>query len=596
MTSRTFHFGSDEEAVAAYGLLRMYEDIGMPYRIGHTTFVKESVESSLPRVRPYSPHWSLANVVRLGDAKAADRLFDREYLAGLKRVEVDSLFDIYLPAFERTVAVVNGPDRLKAETFGALAKSLPEVFSRLCYKCSPERRERLVDVLGSIYGSKRRKVFAGVGHFAHRLFDSMSVEECTHAVPSLIDFAMPDNLDEIEKREFVNPVVLIDKSESMRGEAVPVTEERIDELLDQLGKRGQDRDWTATKLVWLHDLGKLNEQQSERLGALLWDSVEPLGVPVVTGFYSFECMNPHPKGIEPEPRVKERLQTMIIDRMKDSRFDDVLDELRSSAGVVAWSRAEALELVETLSGWWNGEKHRLHHQVSMPFGSPADTKRKTSKAVSALSAVIAHLPADQDREEGVEPLREFLADLEANDIPARRLEAATSDMEDEGREDVIERVTAAMFDNDQEVVIDALLAAEVLARTFSAEEARGKFAPVGTMLVQGVQWRHRPALSHRLSVVAYLVKNQPWFLSGETLTGLFAGLGEIAEETTSGVRGNDQDGVISIRVSAASLASALSEYCHESGSDEPETIRRWRELCGDPDEFSEVKNAWRSGG
>ena len=392
-------------------------------------------------------------------------------------------------------------------------------------------------------------------------------------------FSTPDDLDEFERQEFVNPVLLVDKSESMRGEAVPVTEERIDELLDQLGKGGQDRDWTATKLVWLSVRDKLNGQQSERLGALLWDGVESLGVPVVTGFYSFVCMElPHPKDIEPGPRVKERLQMMIIDRMKDSRFDGVLDELRRSARVVAWSRAEALELVETLSRWWNENKHWLHHQVPMPFGSPADTKRTAKKAVSALSAVILHLPADQDREEGVEPLREFLANLEANGIPARRLEAAALGMEDEGQEDVIERVTAAMFDNDQEVVIDALLAAEVLARTFSAEEARGKFAPVGTMLVQGVQWRHRPALSVRLRIVADLVKNRSWFLLEEALTGLFAGLGEIAEETTSGVRGNDQDGVISIRASAASLASALFEYCHESGSDEPETIRCWREL------------------
>ena len=81
--SNTFHFRIDEEVVAAYGLLRMYEDIGMPYRMGHTAFVKRPVESTLPRVRPYSPHWALANIVRLGDEKAADGLFDREYLAGL---------------------------------------------------------------------------------------------------------------------------------------------------------------------------------------------------------------------------------------------------------------------------------------------------------------------------------------------------------------------------------------------------------------------------------------------------------------------------------------------------------------------------------
>ena len=594
MVSRTFHFGFDDEAVAAYGMLRMYEDIGMPYCIENTTFVKESVESSLPRVRPYSPHWALTNIVRLGEAKAADGLFDREYLASLGRDKVDSFFEIYLPALERTIATVNDPDRSEAKTFGSLANTLPEVFSRLCYKCSPAYRERLVGALGAIYGSKRRKVFAEVRRFADRLFDSMSVEERARAAPSLIDVPMPDDLDEIEKQEFVNPVLLIGRPGPVRGGALPVTAKRIDELLDQLADHAQDRAWTATKLVWLHDRDKLDRRQSERLGELLWDGVEAPGVPAVTGFNSLVCLKfPHPKGIDPEPRVKDRLRTMIEEPTEDSGFDDVLDELRNSAGMVEWSHAEALELAAAISGWWNRNKHLLHYQTPTPLGPPADyTKRTTIKAVNALSAVFSHLPADQDREEGAESLREFLADLGAHDFPARRLEAAVSGMENGISEDVLERVAFAMLDNDHEVVTDALSAARVLAHALGEEGTRGKFGRVGTMLVQGVQWRHRPALADRLRVVEDLVKNQPWFLSTEALAGLLAGLGEIVEETSSGVRGNDEDGLISIRASAASLAFALFEYYQASESDEPEAIRGFRELCSNPDEFSEVRNSW----
>ena len=65
-----------------------------------------------------------------------------------------------------------------------------------------------------------------------------------------------------------------------------------------------------------------------------------------------------------------------------------------------------------------------------------------------------------------------------------------------------------------------------------------------------------------------------------------------AEETSTGVRGNDQDGVIPIRAAAASLAFSLSHYFQQSGLNEPEAIRRWRELCTGSNEFAEVKNAW----
>lgn len=591
--SRTIHFGLDEEIVAAYGLLRMYEDVGMPYRMEHTWFVRESIEPTLLRVRLYSPHWALANIVRLGDAKAADGLFDREYLAGLRRDEIDRFFEIYLPAFERTIAMVNDPDGSEAETFKLLAETLPEVFSRLCYKCSPEYRQRLLDALGAMYGSKRRETFAEVRPFADRLFDSMSIGERARVVPMLIDFPVPDDLNEIETQKFVNPILLVDQHGSLRGDVLPVTSEKIDELFNQLAEDEQKRDWTLATLVWLHGRDKLNHRQSERLGELLWDGVEAPNVPVVTGFFGFVCIEiPHPGEIDPISRVKERLRTRIDDRTEGSRLDEILDELRHSASAVEWSRAEAFELVAMLSKWWHGNKLQLHYEMPMPFGSPADNiKRVTWKAVVALSAVFALVAAEHD-DENVDSLSEFLADLEAHNIPTRMLRAATMSMVRGAREQVLGQIADAMFDNDHDVVVDALMAASVLTRASAGEETHGELAPVITMLCQGVQWRHRPALADRLRIAAELVENHPRFLSSELLTCLLAGLGEIAEESSGAVRGNDQDGVISIRASAASLAFALFGHYQESESGVPEAIARWREICSDPDEFSEVRNSW----
>ena len=599
MSSKTFRlgFGFDEDEVAAYGLLRMYEGIGMPYRMEHTTFVQSPVESTLPRVRHSFPHWALANIVRLGNAKATDGLFDREYLSGFSSEETDRLFDIYLPAFERTIAMVNEPDMSKARSFELLAKTLPDLFSRLCYKCSPAYRERLVGALGAIYGSNRRKMFAEVGRFADRLFDSMSVEERVRTVPSLIDFPVQANLDEIEMREIVHPVSQIRLPASVRGEALLVKEERIDELLDQLATAAPEREWAMTSLVWLHEQGKLNEHQSERLGVALWDGVKASKVPVVAGYYSFACMKlPHPREIDPEQRTREHLRSVIRERMADSRADEALEELRHSARWVKWSKAEALEFVALFSEWWDEHKYQLHYRDPMPFGSPAETTKRTiRKAVLALSAVFFNLPPDND-EEGVEPLRKFLVALAKHDIPAKVLDAAILSEVTEVREESLEKLACALLDNDRDVVVDALSAAWNLARKLAEEEATGEFARVATKLIQGIQWRHRPALANTLRVVADLVENQRWFLSTEALAGLLAGLEQIAEETSSGVRGNDEDGVISIRASAASLAFALFEYYQESGKGEPEAVRRWRKLCSDPNEFAEIKNSWVVGG
>lgn len=595
----TFHFGSfDEEALVAYNMLRMYEDIGMPYRIENTTFVQE-VKSTLPRLRLYSPHWALVNIVRLGNAKAADELFDREYLAGLNRDEIDELFGTYLPVFERTISMVNESGSLETKTFKSLAEALPEVFSRLCYKCSSKYRKRLAEILLAMYklDPEKRRMFTEIYKFAYRLLNSMSFKERLSLVPSLINSPVPDHLSEIERirQEFVNPLVWINRAELPYGEEQPlvIQEERIDELFNQLESFMQHRDWTITLLAWLYEWGKLNEQQSERLGRMPWNGVEAPRVPDVIGYYSFECINklPHPEDIDPQQRVKEYLQSMIDKQVANSRADDALEELEGSAGVVQWSKEDALRFVTQFSEWWYNHKGQLDHRNPGPFGSLAEIRKRTiTRVVHALSAVFSHLPGNT--EEGIESLQRFLSELNDYGIPTRTLDVAVLSRVTQLRKKSLEKVKTALLDNDHNVIADALLAAKILARKLANEESTEEFAPIASTIVQGIQGRCRSALAYRLLIVADLVKEQHWFLSPDVLAALLAGLEKIAEETSSGIRGNDKDGVITIRASAASLAFALSEYYQESRSGELTEIQRWREICNDPNEFSEVKNSW----
>ena len=220
------------------------------------------------------------------------------------------------------------------------------------------------------------------------------------------------------------------------------------------------------------------------------------------------------------------------------------------------------------------------------FESPANVTRK---AIRALSEVFSYLPVHSD-DEGVSLLREFCEKL-PEQIPAKVLDAAILSKDKEFWEEFFKKVARALLDNDCDIVLDALLATKVLARKL-AEESPDEFAPIAATLVQGIQRRHRPQLSVRLEVVADLVKKQPWFLSLVEAADLLAGLEQIAEETSKGIRGNDEDGVITTRAAAGSLAFALSKYYQESGSSEPEVIQHWRKLCSDSNEFSEVKNSW----
>ena len=601
----TFDGRGDTEAVLAFALLRMYEDIGMPYRVKGTTFAKSDVESTTPRLCHYAPHWALTNIVRLGNPESVDTLFDREYLTSLTSEDVDQLLEIYLPALERTIKNISESESSNAGSFEPLAKTLPEVISRLCNKCSPSYRERLMPALRAICGSRQRRwKFANVAEFADRLFHSMSGEEIARSVPFLIDFPVlyhdsiygmfADNFN--ADWQVINPIRAI-RFVSVPSDAIEVTEKKIDELLDRLDQNPIERSWTTTSLACLHELGKLNKRQSERFGEALWEGVQSPQVPLVPGYYRFESVNlPHPDEIDPKSRVKEHLQSIINEETSFRHLPNALVELRKSGDELSWSRTEAFELLAVLVAWWNTNKHGLPDPKQSHARSSDHVKSTITSVVHALSAVFSHIPPDQNSDSEVEAQKEFLEDLQNWNVPAQELEAATLNILPENRARVLDNVAKAMPSNQVDVVVDALWAAAVLARILNEQEARDDFAAIGAALAEGVQWRHRPALERRLSVVEELVKRQPWFLSKQIVSDLLAGLLEIAKQTPANVTGNDPDGVIAVRALAASLAFSLSEYYKSIGREEPEEIRHWREICSDPDEFSEVRNSWRHSG
>ena len=593
-TSKTVTFGFDEEAVTAYGLLRLYEDIGMPFRMENVSFVSSAVKATLPRIGPYSPHWALVNLVRLGDAKAADWLFNREYVAGLKQGDADRYFEAYLPALDRTIATFSSMDSSDANTFESLAQTLPEVFSRLSYKCSPASREKLLSALYQIYGTKRTRAFANVYSFTRRLLESMSIEERVRAVPTLIDFPVPDVFGPVEEMEYINPLRLLRLPDGVRPQTLDVSEDKVDQLLDRYKNKDPIGTWASTSLAWLHQQGKLNERQSERFGSLLWDDVlnESSTVPTIPGFHSFACIRlPHPPDVELQQRVKESLKSAIDRSRNSSRLGDLLVELSRSAGIVTWSIADGIELLAKFSQWWQEDKGRLDVSFPSPFGSPAENARQTASGiVSALSEILIRFH-DDDGELHARA-RAYISDVVNHGIAALRLEAAIVGKDADVRTEVINRIETELVASTEDRVSDSLAAARLLALALPEQEATTELAQIATIIAQGVEWRHRQALMERLQVTSVLVNDHPWFLSAGTEASLLRGLNHIAEETSAGVTGNDEEGVILTRASAASLAFQLFRHYQQLEKDEPPTISRWRNICSDPNEFAEVRNAW----
>ena len=604
--SRHVEFGFDQEALTGFGLLRLCEDAGIPFRIEYASFVSGPVRGTLSRVAPYLPHWVFVNILRLGMAKLVDEVFDREFLAERTRDEIDGLVETYRVALERTVAMIDGCEWSEANAYSPLAKTLPEILSRLCYKCSPGLRSSLVDTLRSIYESDRRHLCASVRALRIRLFDSMSIQERIAAVTTLIDFPALENAHPADQREFVNPVVDLGLPESRYGDAIQVSRRSVDHLLGEIAGNGAGREWALTTVAFLQVWGVLTESESIRLGAAMWNELDGSGLPDVQGLPKSAFVQfPHPDNVDVERVVKTHLLRAVENEPTGSRWDAALAELGSSTGVVNWSESEVAELMAPMVEWWGGSKGQLGDPMLTPFGTLADmTNQNIGRVVNALSAVLFHA-GRRDRREwrteaAVKTFVDFVSDLRSHGIHATRLEVAGLVMMPDTRGDIVRRVASGLLDEDAACVADAVEATRILVETVVDE--RGQPAPgvveileFGTVvrrLAQGVEWRHAPALAKRLRAAAELVRTHAWALSDEDRDALVEGLGHIAEETSDRVRGNDDGGVILIRAASASLASALHWHFQTSGATVPRVIADWEVLCNAADEFAEVRNGW----
>ncbi|MBA7630128.1 hypothetical protein ES703_37638 [subsurface metagenome] len=118
---------------------------------------KKSAEGALQRLSKYSPYWAMATLIRVGDAKAADRIFNRQALLKYNVDDVDNLIDEYLGVLEHVEPDISEGDGFHADNFGILlAQIVPEILSRLCCKCSTDKKSLLIDFISKAYGSEYR--------------------------------------------------------------------------------------------------------------------------------------------------------------------------------------------------------------------------------------------------------------------------------------------------------------------------------------------------------------------------------------------------------------------------------------------------------
>lgn len=612
--TQTRHFiSTDKEVFSAYAFLRFCEEVGLPFRVGSYTMATKTAEASLQRISQYSSFWATATLVRLGDAKAVDRLFNRESVYRFTADETDQLIHSYLDALNKSQDDIHAGDAFRNDNYGVrLAQLLPEVISRFCCKCSSETKHRVLEFIIELYASPDKTNYRNVRNLTKRLISSMSEVEQYSLVPDLLKISYPENLNLIVKDEYLNPFLLLELNQ--KPDCAPDLEIQpglVDYLLQQAVLDNVDRrGWAISSLITLQKLQQLDDDQSKKFGEAIWHITDQYGLPEGTNFYKFAFLSlPHPEDIDSSQLFKNYVKEMPFPIQKHKEDSGVgitggniplVHEIigANSNGGNIWTAADAVEILQRLLEWWDADKDNLSEKERVPTELspiPEEFQSRLSRMVDLLAEVVAPKLSADSPDDITISLGRLLKEMREHGLAVLEAEAACLHIYPEQKVDIYNRIAEALISNLDSTEKDGLRAiAKIIFNGIDAGTSSVELDPA-SMLNHYITWCPTHSISSALWIIVRILKNSPNSFSNSLESTTQRRLDRLLTETAYDNDNTDLDfdENLEVRRISSILAAALWSHYRSRGLSVPGVVKKWREICQSPYEFSEIRNTWR---
>lgn len=613
--TKTHHMlNADEEAITAYRFLRYFEESGLPFRIPGMNIGKKSAEGALKRLSKYSPNWAFATLIRIGDSKVTDQLFNRQALLQIGINDVDGLIDEYLNILKSVESDIAEGDGFRVENIGILlAQLLPEILSRLCCKCSKEKKPLLFEFIFQIYSSEDKNKYRGISNLLQRLLKTFNAEEQYALIPRLMDIPYPENVNLISQREYLNPFNFVDikKEDICLFDKVNIKPEKVKSLLNLASSDNSlKREWGTYSLISLFQLDLLTDQQAKKLGKILWSQTDESGFPSDTSYYKFAFMNfPYPDSIDVEFLIKDYIDKTSFPIQSDKQDEGVLishgdvpicNEIIGASHYLSWTKDETDHLLERLVYWWNSDRTYLQNgDDDSPFGSIAEEFRnRFLKLIDVLNdAILPILQKDQNWLDNKlrSQIQQLIQELDDSHFYTLRLKVGAFSFLDLEKSTLSLMIQNALRSNVHDEVIDALKAILALLKNNLLIDTDHNFINELLMAIgQKIYWQHSTGLKSSLHTMQIIIDKYPQYWSGVLESICLQGLNILANETklSQEIGTTEFFKKLEIREAAAGFTYQLFKLYSRNELHVPDVIQRWKTICTNNEEFAEIRVQW----
>ena len=602
--------GTVRHALVGYQFVRLFEDIGLPFRVPGGSFSLKAARGAILRIADSSLYWAITTAARIADDKTVDRLFDRARIAHWTRTHNDNMIQRFL-AWDRR----NDPGRISHSRLYdtniavSFARVMPELLSRICCKCSAGSKQDIVEFLHRAYSLGNATPYRGIDKLAERLLNSFSVCGRLAIIPQLIDFPVPENLIRPLEHEMRNPLLYLSvpRHELRARDVPPIPCKNVELLLHAASDVASDvRESALWSLQVLHYFELLNDHQSQEYAELLWSETDDNGFPVKPKQSPFIFLElPHPPNVDVVGLFKEYVRRTAFPEQGSksgvalhSTWEiGLVADLVASSARIEWNDEEIGDIVDRLVSWWNSDRRYLSAgDETAPFASLSLQFRLRFRGITKTIAAISR-PGIRFGERHERDLLCMISQMREHGIPTLQAEAAIVHMFGDKKIDVVQSIEDAMSAEDDSAIVDAMEAIrELLDR--STDVDIGLTHTVIGSLGQMNRWASGTQARHAIDVSADLAMRYPHLIAGEFERSTLIGLRRIANYTA--VDGGDLEfsDKLVVRESAAALAYRLYEFyvTHRDRDKVPEELEQWNAICQSEDEFDEIRSQWASAG
>lgn len=611
------HFGTDNiGALSAYAFLRFAEDIGLPCRVSNTTFVKNTFIATLPCIAKYSSTWALITLLRSGQPKVVDELFNREAVSRLSVEYCDQLilrFTKILKSYQSS----SSDHTLEKKTFEQrLALILPEVISRLCCKCSAAVKSEVFSLIDFIYQSPYKANYGGVKNLSKRLLDSLTDTEFAQLLPAMLKIKSPRDLNFRTENEFPSLFQMLGLTRRQGISTTDLTEvqSEIDYLLrDAASDDSSLRDWSVSTLLFLLEISALSEKQIEQFAGACWKQTEPCGLPKCELFYKFVFLKYLPTTEEQEQQYRSYLSSLAFPLQKSgedgititSGRSVAIDELLGSAQLMSverkgkpfWTIQEANKLLKQLMNWWDSDKNRLDNErnskprESSIFGGDKEFHSRLQRISAVLAIVIGPTLNNRASSTTKKDLLRLLDEMRDQKLNTLEAQVACCHVVDIDSAFLLAQITDASQSADYEKVVDALKAILLIIQ----KDLKGLQSDAVLLLCQILLWDRSKTLVQSLWVVIRLFREMEEKLPSKLQSAALKLIERLKDESSydSEYLNLSFNEKIELRKAVVTLASEFAVHLPNLESNSLSVIDEWRQISERPNEFAEVRAAWR---